>query len=107
MEDCIFCKIVKKEIPAEIVKETDNFLIFKDIEPSAPIHLLIVPKVHYDDIKTVPDNLWQEVKTIILDLENTNKSEGFRIVNNAGVAALVRHFHVHLMGGITKPAKQV
>ncbi len=58
-EDCIFCKIVSKKIPADIVKETDNFIVIKDINPVAPIHLLIISKRHYDsvlDIKVENEN---------------------------------------------------
>ena len=58
-EDCIFCKIVNKKIPVDIVKETDNFIVIKDINPVAPIHLLIISKRHYDsvlDIKVENEN---------------------------------------------------
>ena len=58
-EDCIFCKIVNKEIPVDIVRETDNFIVIKDINPVAPIHLLIISKRHYDsvlDIKVENEN---------------------------------------------------
>ncbi|KKU47034.1 MAG: Purine nucleoside phosphoramidase, partial [Candidatus Woesebacteria bacterium GW2011_GWF2_46_8] len=49
MEDCIFCKIVNKQIPATIEKETDEIVVFKDVSPRAPIHLLLVPRKHYRD----------------------------------------------------------
>ena len=58
-EDCIFCKIVNKKIPVDIVRETDNFIVIKDINPVAPIHLLIISKRHYDsvlDIKVENEN---------------------------------------------------
>lgn len=105
MQDCIFCKIVKKEISKEFVLETDNFVIFKDIKPSASVHLLIVSKEHIEDIKSLSDELWAEVKKISLGLADEMKQTGYRLVNNAGEAAAIKHFHVHFMGAITADRK--
>lgn len=100
MQDCIFCKIAKKEIPTEFVRETDHFVVFKDIKPSAAIHLLIVPKQHVTDIQGVSDELWAEVKKIALGLGDEMRLTGYRLTTNAGEAALVKHFHVHFLGAV-------
>ncbi len=100
MDDCVFCKISKKEIPSEFVKETENFFVIKDIKPSAPVHLLIISKNHFDDIKSVSDDLWVEVKKIAVELGAENGQTGYRIANNVGEAAAVKHFHVHFLGGV-------
>ncbi|WP_072866949.1 histidine triad nucleotide-binding protein [Desulfofundulus thermosubterraneus] len=106
MQDCIFCKIVKKEIPAEIVYEDEHVMAFKDIHPAAPVHLLLIPKKH---IPTFFDLADEDVSIIgrvqlaaarvarQLDLEE----KGFRLVSNCKEDAgqLVFHIHYHLLGG--------
>jgi histidine triad (HIT) family protein len=102
MEGCVFCKIVAREIPAEIEKETENVLVFKDIHPSAPVHLLIIPKTHLKDITEVPDQLFLEMKNVALTLAKEKGMRGFRLATNAGETAFVPHLHMHLLSGITK-----
>ncbi len=105
MSDCIFCKIVAGEIPSDIIYEDDNIIVFNDIDPRAPIHVLIVPKKHIaslDDVTSEDEiilgKLLGTVKEIAkkLGLEN-----GYRIVNNCGEDGLqtVQHIHFHLLGG--------
>lgn len=101
MEDCIFCKIVKKEIPTEIVKETEDLMVFKDINPKAPIHLLIIPKTHLSDISGADDDLWLKIKATILELARINNLKGYRIGSNVGQAAIVKHMHVHFLGPVS------
>lgn len=100
MEDCVFCKIIKGEIPTDFIKKTDNFVVFKDIKPSAPVHLLIVSQKHFEDISKVSDELWVEVRKIAMELGREFSPDGYRVGNNAGNAALVKHFHVHFLGGV-------
>lgn len=100
MDGCIFCKIVSKEISAEIEKETDLLSVFKDKFPKAPIHLLIVPKKHYDDISQADGEVWSAVREMALSLANEKNLKGFRLVNNAGSAAMVKHLHVHFLGDV-------
>lgn len=106
MQDCIFCKIVQKEIPAEIVYENEHVLVFKDIQPAAPVHLLLIPKKH---IPTFFD-LNQEDAEIIGKVQLTAghvaremdlSDRGFRLVSNCGRDAgqLVNHIHYHLLAG--------
>jgi histidine triad (HIT) family protein len=100
MPDCIFCQIAKKKIPTKIEKQTSNLIVFKDINPQASVHLLIVPKKHIRDIGEVSDKLWLEIKKIALELAHEKKLTGFRLVTNMGSAAAVKHMHVHFLGGV-------
>lgn len=106
MDDCIFCKIVKGEIPSEKVYEDEKVLAFKDINPVTPIHVLVIPKKHFKDVLDVKE----EDKEIIADLfQSINKiaktlgieKNGFRIVNNCREDAgqEVMHLHFHLLAG--------
>lgn len=100
MKDCVFCKIIKKEIPAQIEKETDNLIIFKDAKPRAPVHLLIVPKRHFKDITESDGDVWREIREVANILAKEKGLVGFRLVHNAGEAAVVHHMHVHFLGPI-------
>jgi len=106
VRDCIFCKIVKKEIPADIVYEDDEIAVFKDINPAAPVHLLLIPRKH---IETFFD-LDREDASIMgrLQLAAVRAAReagvfesGFRLVSNCGRGAgqLVMHIHYHLLAG--------
>lgn len=105
MEDCLFCKIVKKEIPSEIVYENDNLIAFRDINPQAPTHILIIPREHFASLKEIP----VEKKGILAELllaacqiaEEKELSRGYRIVLNTGKESgqAVFHIHFHLLGG--------
>lgn len=105
MNDCIFCKIVDKEIPADIVYENDTVLIFKDIKPVAPVHLLLIPKKH---IPTFFD-LKEEDAGVIGDLHlgaaqvarKLGLEKGFRLISNCNQDAgqLVFHIHYHMIAG--------
>jgi histidine triad (HIT) family protein len=104
--DCIFCKIIKKEIPSKIVCENDKVIVFEDIEPKAKIHLLIVPKKHIvsvNDLELSDKDLIAElILTAKKIAKDKNLSEsGYRIVLNVGKDAgqTVEHVHLHLMGG--------
>lgn len=104
MEDCIFCKIVNKKINAGVVKETDNFIVIKDINPVSPVHLLLISKEHYDSILDINNKFnGNEVFALINDLANDFKVEdrGFRIVINTkeGGGQTVNHMHIHFMAG--------
>jgi len=102
--DCIFCKIINKEIPAKIAYEDDQVLSFYDINPQAPIHLLIVPKMHIATIMEIDDensSLLSEIFRVAQNLarENNLDKKGFRLVVNTGESQTVNHLHFHLLGG--------
>jgi histidine triad (HIT) family protein len=106
MDDCIFCKIVRHEIPAQIVYEDDDVVAFKDLNPVAPVHILVIPKKHISELKAISDEdreLMGKLMVVIgkLARENSTDDEGFRLVVNQGEQAgqSVFHLHFHLMGG--------
>ena len=105
-DDCIFCKIVNKEIPADLLYEDDQVIVFKDINPLAPVHLLLVPKKHIRSINDLED----PDKTVVVDLIMTAKEmaakmsvdkSGYRLFFNVekGGGQEVFHLHLHLIGG--------
>ena len=103
--DCIFCKIVKKEISAEIIYEDDKVIAFKDINPAAPIHILFIPKEHIDSVNFLDEvhidligELFLKIKEVAKKLNIADK--GYRIVNNCGELGgqTVNHLHLHLLG---------
>lgn len=103
MDDCIFCKIIKGELPSTKLYETDKILVFKDIHPRAPIHLLIVPKEHIKDFYDVKDNsiyieMMDAVKKMIDQFNLMGK--GYRLLVNGGGAQIINHLHFQLLGEI-------
>ena len=102
MDECIFCKIVNKQIPKTIEKETDEIVVFKDINPRAPIHLLLVPRKHYRDITEADGQIWSKIREVALQIAKEKNLKGFRLVHNAGDAAAVAHMHVHFLGEVSK-----
>ena len=92
-------------MPSDIVDQSKNFVVFPDINPHAPVHLLIVPKQHYPDLSEIPEALWEEVRQLALRIRQERGLGGFRLVNNFGDAAAVHHFHVHFLGQINSEAK--
>ena len=104
MEECIFCKIIKGEIPKEFIYQSDSLVVFPDINPSADIHLLIVPKEHIGkigDIGKTHGELLGEVYEIVNKLvsENNLTDNFYRVVVNGGKAQHIPHLHFHLLGG--------
>lgn len=109
MNDCLFCKIIAGEIPGNAVFENDKIYAFRDINPQAPVHVLVVPKKHMDNILQCDAEtavaLTDAVKQIAAS-EGVAES-GFRIISNCGRdgAQSVNHLHVHLMGGRKLPER--
>ncbi len=108
MEDCLFCKIAKKEIPATIVYEDDQILAFKDINPQAPVHVLIIPKKHIDGVTKLEEEDKELIGRIHLLASKIARDHsvfqcGFRLVLNSGPDAgqAVPHLHFHFLGGRT------
>ncbi len=107
MSETIFSKIIRKEIPADIVYETDNILAFRDIKPQAPVHILIIPKVEIATIREVNGSEHASLLGEMYDAANKIakdegiSEEGFRIVFNCGDngGQEVYHIHMHLIGG--------
>lgn len=102
-KDCIFCKIAKKETKTEIVKESNNFIAFRDINPVAEGHTLVVPKKHFVTLLDIPNKLGEEllqfVKQIALELLEEKAGDGFNVLmNNLEPAGqIVKHAHIHVI----------
>ncbi len=105
--DCLFCKIAAGQIPADKVYEDDRALVFKDISPQAPTHLLAVPKEHYASVHEIPP---EKVETLMGGLTGAVREAvrltginegGYRLVVNSGEIAgqTVKHLHIHVLGG--------
>ena len=105
MSDCIFCKISQKEIESEIIHENDDLLAFRDINPKAPTHILIIPKEHIPMIAEATEEHESLLGKMILaakDLaDDENLDKGYRLVFNNGDhgGQEVYHIHLHLLGG--------
>lgn len=106
MSDCIFCKIVNKEIPSEVVFEDEQVLAFKDINPLAPVHLLIIPKKHMESLNQASpedEGLLGHILIVARQLarEFGVSDSGYRVVTNIGEdgGQVVKHLHFHVLGG--------
>ncbi|MFE0100156.1 histidine triad nucleotide-binding protein [Streptomyces sp. NPDC059009] len=102
--DCLFCKIVAKEVPATIVRETETTVAFRDINPQAPTHILVIPKVHHPDAASlgaaepeIAADVLREVGVVAAE----EKLDSYRTVFNTGSGAgqTVFHAHAHVLGG--------
>jgi len=112
MDDCIFCRIIDRKIPSTIVYEDDKVLAFNDINPVAPVHVVIIPKVHIANVNA----LTHENASVLADIHLAAKKiaekhgiadKGYRLINNCGEEAgqSVFHLHYHLIGGKKLGAK--
>ena len=106
MEDCVFCKIIKGEIPSNKVYEDEEILAFKDINPAAPIHILVIPKKHIAslvDMKEGDEILISKIYTVINKIAQDIgiEKKGFRVIVNCGEdgGQEVAHLHFHLLAG--------
>lgn len=103
--ECLFCRIVAGEIPAEVVHETRTTLAFRDLNPQAPTHVLLIPRSHHADAAALvveePDTLVDLVSSAADVAEQEGLGEGYRMVFNTGEGAgqTVFHVHLHLLGG--------
>ncbi len=104
--DCIFCKIIKGEIPSEMVYEDETVYAFNDISPEAKHHVLFIPKEHIDSANEIDESNVKVISDIFLAIKNFAKEKGFaedgyRIVNNCGDdgGQTVHHIHFHVIGG--------
>jgi histidine triad (HIT) family protein len=110
--DCLFCKIVAGEVPATVVRDTETTLAFRDINPQAPTHVLVIPKVHYKDAATLAAAAPQITADLLHEAGEVAAQEkiavaeggpgtGYRVVFNTGTGAgqTVFHAHAHVLGG--------
>lgn len=106
MEDCVFCKIVNKELNSNTVYESENVVVFGDVNPKAPLHFLLVPKRHVESIMEIEKLDDAELRELVGAISLVAKrfdmhKEGFRVVLNTGKGAgqSVSHLHFHILGG--------
>ena len=105
MKDCLFCKIIAGEIPSKKVYEDDDMIIIKDLNPQAPVHLLLIPKEHYANIIEMTDSQSQTLARCLKKLstltDELGLQNGFRLVSNKGEDGCqsVGHLHIHILGG--------
>ena len=104
-DDCLFCKIIRGEIPSAKVYEDDKMLVFKDIEPKAKVHLLAVPKDHFKLLSEMDEDRAELVKYMLVKIPaiaaENGCEKGYRLVVNQGEDAgqSVFHLHIHILGG--------
>ena len=109
MSDCLFCKIIAGDIPADIVYQDDKVLVFKDINPKADVHLLMIPKLHIESLDKLDESHNDLMAYMMLKLteiaHDQGLSGGFRTIINTGKEGgqEVFHLHIHLMGGKNLP----
>jgi len=103
---CIFCKIASREIPAEVLRETDRVVAFRDLDPKAPTHILLIPKEHVESLAGIEDRHADMLADIMQSATHLARTEGihdsgWRLVSNVGPDAgqAVFHLHFHMLGG--------
>jgi len=100
---CIFCKIAKKEIPAKVIFEDDEFIAFNDVKPVSPVHVLVIPKKHHNNLLEIESTeaLGKLMKKVQQVAKELNLNDGFRTIINTGDngGQTVHHLHVHILGG--------
>ena len=112
MEDCVFCKIIKGEIPSKKVYEDDEILAFYDINPISKVHVLVIPKMHIQSLQELKEenkellfHIFEKINEVakIVGVDKT----GFRVISNVGEDAgqAVRHLHFHILGGEKLPTR--
>ncbi|MCK4645511.1 MAG: histidine triad nucleotide-binding protein [Candidatus Aminicenantes bacterium] len=106
MDNCIFCKIINKEVPSKIVYEDERVLAFDDINPRAPIHVLLIPKEHFGTLNEIPEEKKDILSHLLLKARQIAQEKGiaengYRIVLNTerDSGQEVFHIHFHLLGG--------
>ena len=110
MKDCIFCKIAKRETSAEVIYKDDKFIAFKDVNPKAPIHFLIIPKKHIPSVDHLKNRDKKLIGELFLVAQKIAKEKGvdktgYRLTLNVGKDAgqTIDHLHLHLIGGKKLP----
>ena len=110
MENCLFCKIIAGEIPSKKVYEDENVYAFHDINPNAPVHVLVIPKVHIASIQEVTEENLSAVSAVLKVIPHIAQElglaeNGYRVITNCGEdgGQSVKHLHFHILGGKKLP----
>ena len=106
MSDCIFCKIINGEIPSDKVYEDENVIAILDINPVAPVHVLVIPKEHIPDMNSVTEDNIKYLNAVTFAIQRVVeklgiKDKGYRVINNCGRdgGQTINHLHFHIIGG--------
>lgn len=108
MDTCIFCKFANKKLPKDFTYEDEDVMVFPDLHPIKPVHLLIMPKVHVEDFLMLEDDkLFSKIKKTIQKMvrDQNLPTRGYRLVVHGGGAQAIDHLHIHLLGPMGKMAK--
>jgi histidine triad (HIT) family protein len=103
--DCLFCKIVSKDVPAQVVLDRSDVLAFRDVNPQAPTHVLVIPKRHVPSLEALADDAGPLLASLVAAVNEVAREDGvaggYRLVTNVGRAAgqSVDHLHLHVLGG--------
>lgn len=107
--DCIFCAIAKGEIPSKVAYEDENVFAFYDIAPQAPVHVLVIPKMHISSVDALDDSTSDIIARVMLAIPKVAKAagltNGYRVISNVGEDGCqsVKHLHFHILGGKKLP----
>ena len=107
--DCIFCAIARGEIPSKIAYEDEDVFAFYDIAPQAPVHILVIPKMHIASVDCLEEGMSQTITALMLAIPKVAKSagltNGYRVISNVGEDGCqsVKHLHFHILGGKKLP----
>jgi histidine triad (HIT) family protein len=106
-QDCVFCRIARGELPADLVAESERWLAFRDLSPRAPVHVLIIPREHFESLRELEEAHRDLAGELLLAAQavadQEGVGEGYRLVANTGPEAgqTVFHLHLHVIGGRT------
>ncbi len=107
--ECVFCKIIKKELPSQILFENDKVMVFKDIDPKADVHFLIIPKKHIESLNHPNQENNQLISSLIAMSDRISKEiveakKGYKLIFNVGQGGgqIVKHLHLHFLAGKIK-----
>lgn len=110
-KDCVFCKIIAGELPAKMVYEDDDFVVFDDIHPQTPVHMLVVPRKHIERVMSIESSDIEKMGRVFEIVAKVAKKTGIedafwlRVNNGADAGQVVDHLHFHVMGGFSKKEK--
>jgi histidine triad (HIT) family protein len=109
-DDCIFCKIIKGEAPANFVYRDEDMVVFHNIKPSAPIHVLMVPVEHIESVNSLEERHGAVISKMMIKAKEVAQSlgirdSGYKLILNVGLGGgqVIFHLHIHLIGGWEKP----
>lgn len=102
MDNCIFCDILAKKIPSEVLYETEHCIVIRDIHPQASTHYLVISKKHYPEFLDTPPETLSDAFILTKQIIQKENIQPYRLTNNGQGAAYVNHFHLHILGKVAQ-----